>query len=76
MDFGQMARIDGRFMMEPPTPGSSLVGGTHGEALAAMDAPFYYDQGLDGFDVQQGLEQGGLAIPIDVHDMLSGLTSY
>jgi hypothetical protein len=41
-----------------------------------MNAAFYYGQGLEGLELQQDLEQRSLELPMDVHDVLSGLTTY
>lgn len=75
LDFVQMVRSDGRLMMRPPAPGPSSLG-TPGGQSGMMNAAFYYGQGLEGLELQQDLEQRSLELPMDVHDVLSGLTTY
>jgi hypothetical protein len=70
IDFAQMDRLDGRLMMGSPSANSSLMG-PQGVSMGMMNTAFY-GGGLDGFEVHQGLEH----LPMDVHDMLSGLTTY
>lgn len=70
-----MARSDGRLMMRSSAPGASSLG-TPGVPSAMMNTSFYYGQGLQGLELQHELEQRSLELPMDVHDVLSGLSTY
>lgn len=78
LDFMHMAMRggDARLMMGASASTPTAGGTAPSVPSSMMSAAFFDSQGLSGMDLQHELDWRNLELPIDIHDALSGLTTY